>query len=188
MDVSSIWSATNNTFLVAGQEKKSNSDNRAAIRMRTIEARLKSFRKKKNPYKYGTYYQFALAGFFLVDENTVKCFSCKYQFKNWPSYVYPMETHVYICHSFCNFIKKKINPFLIRNLIAKALYRNPICDRETRTVDFGSTVCKICFDVPMNIVLMPCRHLLTCQNCAKNCKVCPLCSQPINSNIKIFLA
>ncbi|GIZ02626.1 hypothetical protein CEXT_12071 [Caerostris extrusa] len=47
-------------------------------------------------------------------------------------------------------------------------------------------ICKICMSEEMNIVFEPCRHLVSCQNCAQVLFNCPLCRKPITNRMKVF--
>lgn len=60
----------------------------------------------------------------------------------------------------------------------------------------NTTLCQICFTRERDCVLMPCRHFLTCHECAKNWRhhnrrsngtaTCPGCRKPIKSLQKIY--
>ena len=46
--------------------------------------------------------------------------------------------------------------------------------------------CKICMNRQSDIVFIPCRHLVACQNCASRLKVCAVCRTMIRSTIKAY--
>lgn len=50
--------------------------------------------------------------------------------------------------------------------------------------------CAICQELPKDVVYMPCRHLSTCQWCArdhmKTSSCCPVCRAPIENIIKVY--
>lgn len=49
-------------------------------------------------------------------------------------------------------------------------------------------LCKICMDQDVNIVFLPCGHLVTCSTCAANIPDCPVCRQIIKGTVRTFLA
>jgi len=46
--------------------------------------------------------------------------------------------------------------------------------------------CVICMNAPRDVVIIPCGHLICCENCVVQCKECPLCRGVINDNLKVF--
>ncbi|XP_061177182.1 baculoviral IAP repeat-containing protein 3-like [Saccostrea echinata] len=50
------------------------------------------------------------------------------------------------------------------------------------------TLCKVCMDANVNIVFMPCGHIVTCFTCSKSVKKCPLCRQKIKGTVKAYLS
>ncbi|KAE8573733.1 Putative inhibitor of apoptosis 2 [Halyomorpha halys] len=49
-------------------------------------------------------------------------------------------------------------------------------------------LCKICMDYEVGVVFLPCRHLITCVNCAHSLADCPLCRQAIKATVRTFLS
>ena len=47
--------------------------------------------------------------------------------------------------------------------------------------------CKICMTNRMKVLFLPCRHLLSCSTCSKQCNSCPVCRKNISSKIHIFI-
>lgn len=47
--------------------------------------------------------------------------------------------------------------------------------------------CKICFERPMNIVILPCKHFSTCEECVSSLKECLICRGKIEDTMKVFL-
>jgi len=39
--------------------------------------------------------------------------------------------------------------------------------------------CKVCFDRPIQTVLIPCGHEALCKKCSKKMKVCPICRKAV---------
>lgn len=48
--------------------------------------------------------------------------------------------------------------------------------------------CTICLIEGRNVVYIPCRHLLACQNCSKQLTICPLCRQNIENSITVYVS
>ncbi len=49
-----------------------------------------------------------------------------------------------------------------------------------------SQLCKICMDEEMQVLFMPCNHFVTCEECAKVVKQCPICREDILNTIRVF--
>ncbi len=49
-------------------------------------------------------------------------------------------------------------------------------------------MCKICMDNDVNIVFLPCGHLVSCQECAPNIKKCAVCRKLIRGTVKTYLS
>ena len=52
--------------------------------------------------------------------------------------------------------------------------------------DDDDTTCIICLDQPRDMLFLPCRHLISCSNCGKQCKECPKCRCTIASVIEVI--
>lgn len=46
--------------------------------------------------------------------------------------------------------------------------------------------CKVCYDNIKNIILMPCRHYILCNNCSDNIFVCPICNSKIDERFIVY--
>jgi len=49
-------------------------------------------------------------------------------------------------------------------------------------------LCKICMDEEVNIVLLPCGHLVSCVKCAPALRNCPICRNGIKGTVRTFMA
>ena len=49
------------------------------------------------------------------------------------------------------------------------------------------SVCKICRDRSVGVVFLPCGHLVSCLECCKAIKECPICRAVIKGNAKAFI-
>ena len=47
--------------------------------------------------------------------------------------------------------------------------------------------CKVCLDKPIEIVMLPCAHFVTCARCTGNLKACSMCREPYKGFVKVFL-
>eukprot|EP00049_Salpingoeca_infusionum_P001591 m.49550 g.49550 ORF g.49550 m.49550 type:complete len:497 (-) comp11102_c0_seq1:322-1812(-) len=50
-----------------------------------------------------------------------------------------------------------------------------------------ASTCKVCMDQRANVALMPCRHATLCASCAHKVTQCPMCRQPVEDRIQLFL-
>ena len=48
--------------------------------------------------------------------------------------------------------------------------------------------CKVCLNADVEVVFLPCAHLVVCKNCAPNLCSCPVCRRRINETIKVFMS
>ncbi|XP_054853030.1 E3 ubiquitin-protein ligase XIAP [Eublepharis macularius] len=49
-------------------------------------------------------------------------------------------------------------------------------------------LCKVCMDKTITVVLIPCGHLVACQDCAEAVEKCPLCCTVITTRQKIYMS
>ena len=54
----------------------------------------------------------------------------------------------------------------------------------TQTV---SMECRICYDRPIEVLLLPCKHLVCCQICASLSSACPLCRGRVSESIRVYM-
>ena len=59
--------------------------------------------------------------------------------------------------------------------------------RAESMISEGSSdvLCRVCYDKPFNVVLVPCGHFAVCSSCAERCKDCPICRRPIRGTVRI---
>ena len=50
------------------------------------------------------------------------------------------------------------------------------------------TKCTICLDNGRQVCFLPCKHTVTCGECAEAVDTCPVCRQPIAEKMRIFLS
>jgi len=51
-----------------------------------------------------------------------------------------------------------------------------------------SNTCKVCLDTPVETLLLPCRHLVTCSECANKVSVCPMCRVKIIGTVRTYFS
>jgi len=51
-----------------------------------------------------------------------------------------------------------------------------------------ATQCKICMDNRVEVVFLPCGHLVSCTRCATAISNCAVCRQPIKAYVKTYLS
>ncbi|KAG7156520.1 death-associated inhibitor of apoptosis 2-like 2, partial [Homarus americanus] len=49
-------------------------------------------------------------------------------------------------------------------------------------------MCKVCMDAEMDVVFLPCQHMVTCSSCALALAQCPICREDIKYSIKPILS
>nr|BDV49836.1 MAG: baculoviral IAP repeat-containing protein [Penaeus semisulcatus pemonivirus] len=49
-------------------------------------------------------------------------------------------------------------------------------------------ICKVCMDAEMNVVFLPCVHMVTCNSCAVALRKCPVCRKDIKHVIKPIIS
>nr|NP_001121594.1 zinc finger protein Ci-ZF(ZZ/RING)-1 [Ciona intestinalis]XP_018671186.1 zinc finger protein Ci-ZF(ZZ/RING)-1 isoform X2 [Ciona intestinalis]FAA00182.1 TPA: zinc finger protein [Ciona intestinalis] len=89
--------------------------------------------------------------------------------------------HVVVCKK-CSYIVKKCLQCGVP-ITNKTCDGKPLANVES-TEDSNS--CTICMDRKINTVLSPCNHMLSCQECSKMLKQCPVCREPIDKRVKVF--
>ena len=55
----------------------------------------------------------------------------------------------------------------------------------TEYSDTGS-MCVVCMDAPLEMVLIPCRHMCVCEGCSKHLISCPMCRRTVQDALKVF--
>lgn len=50
------------------------------------------------------------------------------------------------------------------------------------------SLCKICYNSPMNVAVLPCGHMATCLECLVSMTKCIICREPISHYVKVFVA
>ena len=51
-----------------------------------------------------------------------------------------------------------------------------------------SLICKCCNSAQIEMLNLPCAHIVCCEKCADAATVCPLCNDQLLGTVKIFMA
>ncbi|KAL0994988.1 hypothetical protein UPYG_G00130310 [Umbra pygmaea] len=95
---------------------------------------------------------------------------------------------------FRNWIQKN-DVHLLRDLIAQAneaaspsqdLSDLPMEEQLRRLQE--ERTCKVCMDKEVNIVFIPCGHLVVCKECAPSLRKCPICRGLVKGTVRTFLS
>uniref|UniRef100_A0A2C9JNY1 RING-type domain-containing protein n=1 Tax=Biomphalaria glabrata TaxID=6526 RepID=A0A2C9JNY1_BIOGL len=60
--------------------------------------------------------------------------------------------------------------------------------KENNNVLRQQTTCKICMDREVDIVFLPCGHLVSCNECAVAMKDCPVCRAHVKGTVRAFMS
>uniref|UniRef100_A0A9J7ZFA5 E3 ubiquitin-protein ligase XIAP n=1 Tax=Cyprinus carpio carpio TaxID=630221 RepID=A0A9J7ZFA5_CYPCA len=74
---------------------------------------------------------------------------------------------------------------LIQDLISPQKVEDPMTKLEKLQRE---KLCKVCMDSDINIVFIPCGHLVACQKCSEPLNKCPVCCTAITQKIKTYNA
>ncbi|KAI4877908.1 hypothetical protein NFI96_017404 [Prochilodus magdalenae] len=95
---------------------------------------------------------------------------------------------------FRNWIKKN-DVYLLRELMAQTneaaspsqdLSDLPMEEQLRRLQE--ERTCKVCMDKEVNIVFIPCGHLVVCKECAPSLRKCPICRGLVKGTVRTFLS
>ncbi|KAK6305840.1 hypothetical protein J4Q44_G00246200 [Coregonus suidteri] len=95
---------------------------------------------------------------------------------------------------FRNWIQKN-DVYLLRDLMAQAneaaspsqdLSDLPMEEQLRRLQE--ERTCKVCMDKEVNMVFIPCGHLVVCKECAPSLRKCPICRGLVKGTVRTFLS
>ncbi|XP_016366604.1 E3 ubiquitin-protein ligase XIAP-like, partial [Sinocyclocheilus rhinocerous] len=139
--------------------------------LETFEGRLESFRGRQHPIDPE---RLARAGFYSSGEQDhVLCFRCGGGLKGWRPDEDPWEQHARHYPGNVTFVSYIFST------------EDPMTKLEKLQRE---KLCKVCMDSDINIVFIPCGHLVTCQKCSEPLNKCPICCAAIMQKIKIYNA
>ena len=74
---------------------------------------------------------------------------------------------------------------LLEEAMIKLEKKKAFLEKEIQSMK-ESRICKICMDKKINTVLLPCGHLLSCDECAASFNICPWCRKLIDSKVRMY--
>lgn len=164
-----------------------------------VAARLRSFISKWPIPIQQPPEQLSEAGFFYEGtKDRVLCFQCGGGLEDWDVADNVWEQHAKWYPS-CEFMLHKRGPNDIDCSLKQHSLRKLSPEISASVVEerFSSTrlpcendqmLCKICFTNEMNMVLLPCRHVVACVDCSLTLDKCAVCQQEIEGSVKIFIS
>ncbi|KAK3605776.1 hypothetical protein CHS0354_033981 [Potamilus streckersoni] len=78
------------------------------------------------------------------------------------------------------------SPTLLEPISLPALDAESLKEEYLRLRD--QNVCKICMERKIDLVFLPCGHLMCCQVCGQSLRICPICRAKINGSAKTYLS
>ena len=66
----------------------------------------------------------------------------------------------------------------------KRVRRSP--EKQQTSQTSSGWECKVCFDAPVNVLLIPCKHLVVCETCAALIKTCPVCRGRVSETLRVY--
>uniref|UniRef100_A0A3B3ZPQ1 RING-type domain-containing protein n=1 Tax=Periophthalmus magnuspinnatus TaxID=409849 RepID=A0A3B3ZPQ1_9GOBI len=145
--------------------------------------------------------QLANAGFYYVGRNDdVKCFCCDGGLRCWESGDDPWVEHAKWFPR-CEYLLQEKGQDFVHQIQARFprllteyglshesfLLLNLPMEEQLRRLQEERT-CKVCMDKEVNIVFIPCGHLVVCKECAPSLRKCPICRGLVKGTVRTFLS
>ena len=73
----------------------------------------------------------------------------------------------------------------LKNIQRKKAFRMAEQMQQKEVADLKA--CCICLTKDKCILFQPCKHICTCEECARNMSDCPICRKPIRNYVQVFL-
>jgi len=174
----------------------------------SLDSRIKTFRNwpiqmKQKPS------DMAKAGFYYTGvSDEVKCFQCDQGLNGWEMADDPWTEHEKWkpdCPLFKLMKKKPTHstaettaisppmppqpaippPMSPQSLESSKQLKEPFEQKD----DFENMyICKVCWEKPVSVVILPCSHLCTCSDCAACLKTCPICRENFKGFVKAYVS
>ena len=132
----------------------------------------------------------AKAGFFFVGPwDRVQCAFCYGKLEKWVLGDEPAHEHKKHFGSRCKFIRGESTANVVDIKIYPTTAAAAAVTTTTTTVERVEDKvlrCKICLDEDINILFLPCSHLVCCNFCCNALIKCPICRQPINECLRVY--
>ncbi|XDV26314.1 hypothetical protein PO909_030062 [Leuciscus waleckii] len=145
--------------------------------------------------------QLAKAGFYYVGRNDdVKCFCCDGGLRCWESGDDPWVEHAKWFPR-CEYLLQEKGQEFVHQIQARfpRLFEQLLTNGDNNSRDFvdppeqlrrlqEERTCKVCMDKEVNIVFIPCGHLVVCKECAPSLHKCPICRGLVKGAVRTFLS
>jgi baculoviral IAP repeat-containing protein 7/8 len=136
--------------------------------------------------------ELADAGFFYTGmADRVICFCCGLGLCKWEEEDQPWEEHVKHKPD-CEFVRMNLDDNEIKAIEQKVRDRSHEAVASalvisTPDVTDDSKMCKVCYEKPTDVALIPCGHVV-CRQCAFILSDCPFCRRRVEKKLKLFFS
>lgn len=171
----------------------------------TLERRLDSFTNWSNPFVNKQ--KLAEAGFFYKNySDVVECPYCHIEGHNWVEGDDPLQDHKDWSPN-CPYIISDRDDANIRAIdlplsfqilpnsypedVEPSTYHQLTTADEALTSETSiseSVLCKICYSKSIEVMIIPCGHLVCCMTCSSSCDKCPICRGVIRQKIRAYFS
>ncbi|TWW55203.1 E3 ubiquitin-protein ligase XIAP [Takifugu flavidus] len=170
----------------------------ASVHMGTFEERLRSFAGVNHPLNIE---RLARAGFYSNGtEDMVLCFCCNGGLKGWQPEEDPWEQHARH-YPGCRFLLAEKGQEFVNRIQLQMPQQNKASSDQNGFLAARNDddpleklqklqrekLCKICMDKDIDIVFIPCGHLVTCNECSVSLIKCPICCGDIRQKVKTYI-
>ena len=189
-----------------------------SVRLRYEQTRLNTFAswpknhivRAERLAKAGNWYAFSsivaspfilFPGFYYTGTlDKVTCIYCRGSMQDWQPGDDAFTEHRRHFGTRCRFIRGEITSNVpipeapIAVVQAQAASTEPPIDRQTEQLRQEiqelnrQKACKVCLDNPIEIILIPCRHVIACKSCAERVSSCPICRSEIGTRLEIYFS
>ncbi|NXI33497.1 BIR7B protein, partial [Sterrhoptilus dennistouni] len=136
--------------------------------------------------------QLARAGFFYTGQgDVVRCFYCDGGVRSWSIGDDPWREHAkwypeceFLLHSRGREFVSSVQETFSTTLLAPSQLST---EEQLRRLQ-EERMCKVCMDKDVSVVFVPCGHLVACEECALNLRLCPICRAVIRGSVRAFMS
>uniref|UniRef100_A0A8C9NMM4 RING-type E3 ubiquitin transferase n=1 Tax=Serinus canaria TaxID=9135 RepID=A0A8C9NMM4_SERCA len=157
--------------------------------------------------------QLARAGFFYTGRgDVVRCFYCDGGVRSWSFGDDPWREHAkwypeceFLLHSRGREFVNSVQATFSGTLLAPVSHEHFVLGFCFFLSFFGKDgsqlsteeqlrrlqeerMCKVCMDRDVSVVFVPCGHLVACEECALNLRLCPICRAVIQGSVRAFMS
>ncbi|NXM22215.1 BIR7B protein, partial [Ploceus nigricollis] len=139
--------------------------------------------------------QLARAGFFYTGRgDVVRCFYCDGGVRSWSFGDDPWREHAkwypeceFLLHSRGREFVNSVQATSSSTLLAPVSESQLSTEEQLRRLQ-EERMCKVCMDKDVSVVFVPCGHLVACEECALNLRLCPICRAVIQGSVRAFMS